>query len=96
MNVKSKMLAGILLSVAIVMPLVSACGSSSASDGAASASEAKVSSPAIQNNGTLTVCAAFSTGNPPTYYTDSTNNPVGAEVEMAKWIASDLGLQVKF
>lgn len=30
MNVKSKMLAGILLSVAIVMPLVSACGSSSA------------------------------------------------------------------
>lgn len=55
MNVKSKMLAGILLSVAIVMPLVSACGSSSASDGAASASEAKVSSPAIQNNGTLTV-----------------------------------------
>ena len=38
MNVKSKMLAGVLLSVAVVMPLVSACGSSSASDGAASAS----------------------------------------------------------
>ena len=96
MNIKSKVLAGALLSVAVVLPLVSACGSSSTADGSISSSKAKISSPAIQNNGTLTVCAAFSTGNPPTYYTDSTNTPVGAEVEMAKWIADDLGLQVKY
>ncbi|KAE8128455.1 MULTISPECIES: ABC transporter substrate-binding protein [Bifidobacterium] len=93
-----KAIAGSILAAATMLTLVAGCGSSSSTSEASSSStaKAKVSTPAIQTNGVLTVCAAFSTGNPPTYFNDSANNPVGAEVEMAKWIAKDLGLQVKF
>ncbi|MCI1223438.1 MAG: ABC transporter substrate-binding protein [Bifidobacterium subtile] len=91
-----KAIAGSILAAATTLTLVAGCGSSSSTSESSSSTTAKVSTPAIQTAGTLTVCAAFSTGNPPTYFNDSANNPVGAEVEMAKWIAKDLGLQVKF
>jgi polar amino acid transport system substrate-binding protein len=91
-----KAIAGSILAAATTLTLVAGCGSSSSTSESSSSTTTKVSTPAIQTAGTLTVCAAFSTGNPPTYFNDSANNPVGAEVEMAKWIAKDLGLQVKF
>lgn len=87
---------------------LTACGAGNATDAAlaqqssaptvtkAKASSAAVSSPAIQTNGTLKICTAFSTGNPPTYFTDAENKPVGAEVEMGDWVAHDLGLEASF
>lgn len=96
------------VAVLISASALTACGSSSASSstGDAStsapavvkqkASKASLTTPTIETSGQLTICTALSTGNPPTYFTDSENKPVGAEVEMAEWIAKDLGLDAKF
>ena len=98
MSISTRAVIGAIVTALLVVPLVSACGSaeSSSSSGSSSSATAAISSPAIQQNGQLSVCTAFSTGNPPTYFTDSSNKPVGAEVEMAKYIAKDLGLSIKF
>ena len=98
-----------LTCVAVVMlaiSMVSACGESASQDATEEQTKAPavvkekskeqaVTTPAIATPGQLTVCTALSTGNPPTYYTDSENKPVGAEIEMADWVAKDLGLDVK-
>ncbi|MFT8636603.1 MAG: ABC transporter substrate-binding protein [Pseudoclavibacter sp.] len=79
----------------LVVAGVSACSSGAAAS-SKSSKAATVSTPAINQNGQLAVCTALSTGNPPTYFTDASNKPVGAEVDMANWVASDLGLKPKF
>lgn len=94
-NVKFLMTVG--LATVLAVSTLSACGSSNATSSSGSASaQAKISTPAIKTAGELSICTAFSTGNPPTYFTDSTNKPVGAEIEMAQYIAKDLGLTPKF
>lgn len=94
-NIKSMITAG-LVSV-LALSFLSACGSSSsAAPAGGSTVKAKISTPAIKTDGELSICTAFSTGNPPTYFTDSSNKPVGAEIEIAQYIAKDLGLTAKF
>ena len=82
-----------------IMITASLAGCSAAASSSApvdSAKPALVAPPAIAKEGVLTVCTALSTGNPPTYFTDASNEPVGAEVEMAKWIGDHMGLQTEF
>ena len=84
--------AGIALSLA-------ACGQSGSSgesedSGSAGGSEASVSSPAILSDGTLKICASY--GTPPNIYVDDSGEPIGAEVDIARAMAKELGLEAEF
>lgn len=76
--------------------MLAACSSGSDSDAGGDTSSASVSTPAIASAGKLVVCAALSQGSPPSFYFDDAHKPVGAEVDLAKAVGKDLGLEVVF
>ena len=86
----------LIASVSSAMLLLAACSSSSDSDGSKSSGSASVTTPAIATAGKLVVCAALSQGSPPSFYYDDAHKPVGAEVDLAKAVGKDLGLDVTF
>ena len=69
----------------------------SSSDESASAptGPAKVAPPAILQAGTLKICAP-NDGTPPNVYHDETGDLVGAEVDLGKALASEMGLKADF
>jgi polar amino acid transport system substrate-binding protein len=82
--------------VAASLTACSANAATTATEPTETKGPALVAPPAIASAGKLTVCTALSTGNPPTYFTDADNKPIGAEIEMAEWIGDHLGLETDF
>lgn len=88
-----------LAAAVVAASALTACGSPSGSDSSADSApsaSAKVSAPAIAHAGNLKVCTALSTGNPPTYFSDASQKPTGAEVDLARAVGKRLGLKVDF
>lgn len=87
-----------ILGATLVIASLAGCTSSAppVAEPSATKNPALVAPPTIESTGKLTVCTALSTGNPPTYFTDANNTPIGAEVEMATWIGAQLGLKTEF
>lgn len=82
---------GIISAFALVL---SGC-SSADEDAPASTGPAKVAPPAILQAGTLKICAP-NDGTPPNVYHDETGDLVGAEVDLGKALASEMGLKADF
>lgn len=74
---------------------ISGCSSSSDDGSAAPTGPAKVAPPAILQAGTLKICAP-NDGTPPNVYHDETGELVGAEVDLGKALASEMGLKADF
>jgi polar amino acid transport system substrate-binding protein len=87
-----------LVGATVVAVVLAGCASTpeATPEAGVSTKPALVSPPAIANAGVLNVCTALSTGNPPTYFTDADNTPIGAEIEMGQWIGDYLGLETTF
>ncbi|SER84703.1 polar amino acid transport system substrate-binding protein [Propionibacterium cyclohexanicum] len=82
---------------ALAASALAGCSTNAASSASpSSAKVAELSAPTIAHNGELAICTALSTGNPPTYFTDASNKPTGAEIDMANWVAANLGLTPKY
>ncbi|MFE6760234.1 ABC transporter substrate-binding protein [Streptomyces sp. NPDC057684] len=83
---------------ALAALVLGACSAPSPAKSAAAApaTAPKVGTPAVMNTGYLKVCTALSTGNPPTYYFESGQKPVGAEIDLAHAVGQHLGLSVDF
>jgi polar amino acid transport system substrate-binding protein len=82
---------------ALTASVLTACSSSGTTDSAAAPSVSpKVGTPAVMSTGELKVCTALSTGNPPTYYYETGQKPVGAEIDFANAVGQQLGLKVDF
>jgi polar amino acid transport system substrate-binding protein len=75
--------------------LTTSCSSSDSEQPSAPSGPAKVAPPAIQQAGTLKVCAA-NDGSPPSVYFDAEGELIGSEVDLAKGIAAQLGLKAQF
>lgn len=86
-------LAGIA-SCAVAVALAG-CSSDSKDTAVAPTGPAKVATPAILQAGTLKVCAP-NDGTPPNVYHDETGALVGSEVDLAKALATQLGLKADF
>ena len=71
------------------------CSSSSDDSAATNLGPAKVAPPAILQAGTLKICAP-NDGTPPNVYHDETGDLVGAEVDLGKALASEMGLKADF
>lgn len=89
---KTALIGIVVGALAMVLP-----GCSSSSDDAASSptGPAKVAPPAILQAGTLKICAP-NDGTPPNVYHDETGDLVGAEVDLGKALASEMGLKPDF
>jgi polar amino acid transport system substrate-binding protein len=78
----------VISSLALAVPALSACGTSSAAS--SDSTSAKLQTPAIIKSGRLTVC---STDSPPNIYHGHAGDLVGIEIDVAKAIAQKLGLE---
>jgi polar amino acid transport system substrate-binding protein len=82
--------------IGIVVGAVALAGCSSSDDAtSAPTGPAKVAPPAILQAGTLKICAP-NDGTPPNVYHDETGDLVGAEVDLGKALASEMGLKADF
>ncbi|MEE6168533.1 MULTISPECIES: ABC transporter substrate-binding protein [unclassified Mycolicibacterium] len=77
------------------MAVLAAASCSSESADPAPSGPAKVAPPAILQAGTLKICAP-NDGTPPNVYHDETGALVGAEVDLGKALASEMGLKADF
>jgi polar amino acid transport system substrate-binding protein len=84
-----------LATVGLAALLATSCSSSDSSQPSPASGPPKVSPPAIQEAGTLKVCAA-NDGAPPSVYFDEGGHLIGSEVDLAKGIAAQLGLKAQF
>jgi len=75
--------------------LATSCSSSDSEQPSTPSGPAKVAPPAVQQAGTLKVCAA-NDGSPPSVYFDAEGELIGSEVDLAKGIADQLGLKPQF
>ncbi|WP_458319262.1 ABC transporter substrate-binding protein [Mycolicibacterium brisbanense] len=73
---------------------LASCSSSGSSDPAPSG-PAKIAPPAILQAGTLKICAP-NDGTPPNVYHNESGELVGAEVDLGKALASEMGLKADF
>ncbi|KAB1659171.1 MULTISPECIES: ABC transporter substrate-binding protein [unclassified Pseudoclavibacter] len=73
---------------------LSACSSSTGETETSPSKEPVVTTPTIISDGKLTVCASFS--NPPDNFKNDSNEPDGAEIDIAKAIAGEMGLAVDY
>lgn len=90
----SRKFSTIFSAIAVVGLSAGLAACSPTSDSASSASDARVSTPVILSDGTFKVCASF--GTPPNIYVDDSGEPVGAEVDIARALAGNLGLTAEF
>lgn len=79
----------------LVALLATSCSSSDSSQPSSASGPPKVSPPAVQEAGTLKVCAA-NDGSPPSVYFDENGELIGSEVDLAKGFAEQLGLNAQF
>lgn len=86
----------LIASMSSALLLLTGCSSGGDSDEDDTSGSAAVTTPAIATAGKLVVCAALSQGSPPSFYFDDSHKPVGAEVDLAKAVGKDLGLDVEF
>lgn len=77
------------------MAVLAAASCSSESADPAPSGPAKVAPPAILQAGTLKICAP-NDGTPPNVYHDESGALVGAEVDLGKALASEMGLKADF
>jgi polar amino acid transport system substrate-binding protein len=89
---KTVLIGVVIGAIALVLP---GCSSSSDDSASTPAGPAKVASPAILQEGTLKICAP-NDGTPPNVYHDETGDLVGAEVDLGKALASEMGLKADF
>lgn len=75
--------------------LTASCSSSDTSEQSTASGPPKVAPPAILQAGTLKVCAA-NDGAPPSVYYDESGALIGSEVDLAKGIAAQMGLEAQF
>ncbi|MDQ0282174.1 ABC transporter substrate-binding protein [Rhodococcoides fascians] len=79
----------------VVALLATGCSSSDSAEANAPSGPPKVAPPALQEAGTLKVCAA-NDGAPPSVYFDEGGELVGSEVDLAKALAAQMGLKTQF
>jgi polar amino acid transport system substrate-binding protein len=82
-----------LAAAAAAVALV-ATSCSSAQSAETPTANAKVTTPAVDTAGTLSVCMDLSGGEPPNYMFDAQQKPAGVEVEYAQGLAKNLGLKI--
>jgi polar amino acid transport system substrate-binding protein len=85
----------VVAAAGLVALLLAGCSSSDSSAPSTSAGPPKVAPPAILQAGMLKVCAP-NDGTPPSVYHDESGELVGSEVDLAKAIATQLGLKADF
>lgn len=92
---RSAQLIGVALAAVVALAGCSAAtpDDEGTGDGASSAS-AVVSPPAIDKEGILEVCVNL--GTPPNEFADESGEPVGAEIDLARAVAGELGLKAEF
>lgn len=89
---KTALIGIVVGAVALALP---GCSSSSDESASTNTGPAKVAPPAILQAGTLKICAP-NDGAPPNVYHDETGDLVGAEVDLGKALASEMGLNADF
>jgi len=86
----------VLIGIVVGAFALTLAGCSSSDDSASTPTgPAKIAPPAILQAGTLKICAP-NDGTPPNVYHDETGDLVGAEVDLGKALASEMGLKADF
>jgi len=85
----------LFLAAASVVALAGCSAPSEPSSDPSDSAEAVVSTPAINEEGVLSVCTALGLGAIPLFYFDADQEPRGIEIEMAQAVADVMGLEYR-